>query len=101
MSGRYRDAGREAQAAAEAHLAACWEAHDAWEESDPDDEGLPESPAVDAFCGCSTCEVREVLAAAWPILLRDAATLAGQVSKPAAAVLQREADRLALPGGAG
>ena len=49
----------EAQRRAEEHLAACEEAlHDE----------LPESPATAPYCGCDTCMVREVLAAAWEAL---------------------------------
>lgn len=58
-----RDFGFEAQAAAEAHLCACHEALSA----DEDGEDI-ESPASAPFCGCETCEVREVLFAAWPFL---------------------------------
>ena len=54
------DVGVLAQRAAEDHLAACWEALDIMEES----------PASAPFCGCQTCEVREVLYAAWPIFER-------------------------------
>jgi hypothetical protein len=57
------DWGVKAQRAAEDHLLACYEAMHAA------DEGLEvEDPAVGAFCGCETCEVREVLFAAWPIM---------------------------------
>ena len=67
-----RDYFLEAQQAAEAHLAACYEAFYAEQE---DDGPLPESPASAPFCACETCEIRETLFAAWP-LLREAA-LAG------------------------
>jgi hypothetical protein len=59
-----RDYGFEAQAAAEAHLVACHEALHAEEEV----EEYVDSPASAPFCGCETCEVREVLFAAWPFL---------------------------------
>lgn len=49
-----------AQVAAEAHLAACW-AHLHEEGPQPEDMAAP-------FCGCPTCEVREVLHAAYPHL---------------------------------
>lgn len=69
MSEPERDYGAEAQAAAEKHLEACW----AWFHHEQDGEDLPEdlahltaSPSVGGFCGCDTCEVREVLHAAWP-----------------------------------
>lgn len=63
-----RDYGIEAQAAAEAHLEACFTA--LFEESE---DGTPQWPETAApFCGCETCTVREVLHAAWPILLEAA-----------------------------
>lgn len=58
------DWGVKAQRAAEEHLLACYEAMHALDEGAQD----VEDPAVGAFCGCETCEVREVLMAAWPIL---------------------------------
>jgi hypothetical protein len=61
------DYGVLAQRAAEAHLEACEEALHAIEyesEADVDD------PAIGPFCGCTTCVVREVLHAAWPVLQR-------------------------------
>lgn len=68
---RRRDPGIEAQEAAEAHLGACWEALDI--EGDPASQDV-EDPfeGIDLagpFDGCPTCEVREVLHAAAPILL--------------------------------
>lgn len=63
-----RDYGLEAQQAAEAHLAAIWEYELA-------DEGHPDVPIPDfaaPFCGCDTCIVREVLHAAWPIIMEAA-----------------------------
>lgn len=56
------DYGRQAQAAAEAHLAACWEA------LNEDGSAVDDDPAVAPFCGCATCEVREILSAALPFL---------------------------------
>lgn len=57
------DWGVVAQRAAEEHLLACYAAMHSL------DEGVEvEDPAVGPFCGCETCEVREVLHAAWPIL---------------------------------
>lgn len=51
-----------AQRAAEEHLEACW----AYENGDgPEPEDL-----IAPFCGCMTCEVREVLNAAYPHLHR-------------------------------
>jgi len=49
-----------AQQAAEQHLEACW----AFEHGEVDD--APDFSAP--FCGCETCQVREVLHAAWPHL---------------------------------
>lgn len=63
------DAGIEAQMAAEKHLAACWAAEDACDEGA--DIGDVDTPACAPFCGCSTCEVREVLYAAWPVFTDD------------------------------
>lgn len=48
-----------AQEAAEEHLMQCWESVD-------DDVVEPDTLAP--FCGCMTCEVREVLHAAYPHL---------------------------------
>jgi len=70
--GAARDYGHEAHELAEEHLDSCFEALDA--EGDLGEEA--EWPAILAapFCGCTTCVVREVLNAAWPILVeaRDA-----------------------------
>jgi hypothetical protein len=61
------DLERMAQRAAEQRM------HDAWAslEIDIDDEALPVELAG-AYCGCLTCDVREVLDAAWPYLYRMA-----------------------------
>jgi hypothetical protein len=62
-----KDVGQEMQRVAEAHLSACQEA--LWaEESGASDEEIPESPACGPFCGCDTCQVRETLFAAWPVV---------------------------------
>lgn len=63
------DWGLKAHQAAEQHLAACLEAMYAEDESDLDT--WPEDMAG-PFCGCETCVIREVLHAAWPILLQAA-----------------------------
>lgn len=56
-----------AQRTAEDHLAAVWaHFHD---EADTD----AEDPAIGAFCGCQTCEVREVLSVAVPVLVEGLA----------------------------
>lgn len=65
----------ELQARAEAHLDACIAAEDEWafhDQSDDDDVEWPHSPAVAPFCGCTTCVVREVLHAAWPLMIEHA-----------------------------
>lgn len=62
------DAGTRAQQVAEAHLAACWEAEELAE-----DDPSADTPACAPFDGCPTCEVREVLYAAWPVFTADAA----------------------------
>lgn len=64
-----RDYGAEAQQAAEGRLAACWEAM--WAEDAGEEAQWPED-LEGPFCGCSTCEVREALSAAWPLLLEAA-----------------------------
>lgn len=67
------DYGHQARQAAVAHLRACQDALYAQEDAEPDE--TIESPAVGLYCACDDCEVREVLAAAYPILeagiLRD------------------------------
>lgn len=60
------DAYVRAQAKAEAHLAKCFEAlydDESGDSSASGDEPV-ESPAVAPFCGCDTCQVREILFAA-------------------------------------
>lgn len=55
-----------AQQAAEAHIEACWAyLHD---EDSSDDPEAPEPDMMAPFCGCLTCEVREILHAAMPHL---------------------------------
>lgn len=53
------DHGKLAQKAAEEHLAAC-------ESALYDEAEMPVTAAL--YCGCMTCQVREVLFAAWPII---------------------------------
>jgi hypothetical protein len=61
------DPGWAAHQAAEKHLTAVWEAF--YAEEDAEDGAEPiESPAFGPFCGCETCTIREVLAAAWPVI---------------------------------
>lgn len=86
LAGRGRDAGWEAHHAAIAHLTACADALDAEEAGEVTEV---ESPAVGPYCGCLDCEVRETLAAAWPILLDDAAAIAEDAGYTEAAQLLR------------
>jgi len=60
------DYGIKAQRAGELRLDACRE----WLDQEESGEAHPDDvdPSCGAFCGCLTCEVREVLEAAWPIL---------------------------------
>lgn len=62
-----------AQRAAELHLNACLTAFYASEEELTDQHGddpvaAVESPASAPFDGCDTCQIREVLHAAWPVI---------------------------------
>lgn len=62
----------QAHQVAEAHLNEVWE----WYHADEDGESdLGPDPAFAPFCGCETCEVREILLAALPYItagvLRD------------------------------
>lgn len=63
-----RDYGLEAQEAAEAHLEELHMALDAENEGAIVDWPDMAGP----FCGCTICEVRETLFAAWPLLLEAA-----------------------------
>lgn len=71
-----RDFGYEAQRAAELHLERCSEALlENWLEDDFSGRyAIIDSPASAPFCGCGTCTIREILFAAWPILLEAAKT---------------------------
>lgn len=63
------DWGDRAQKAAEQHILACWAHHHAVEEHGHDAEALValgDDPAIGPFCGCTTCEVREILTVAMP-----------------------------------
>jgi hypothetical protein len=92
MTGPVPDAGVEAQRAAELHLDACWEAMDLEEESAGEDEAAAvEWPdTAGPFCGCRTCEVREVLYVAVPILLADAQRVLVDAGHPDAATILAE-----------
>lgn len=69
-----RDYGLEAHQAAEKHLEACdYALHVEIDGEAPD---FPETAGP--YCGCETCIVREVLFAAWPILLEAARAEVGQ-----------------------
>lgn len=59
-----------AHEAAAKHLEACWDAFHAEQEGDDD----VVSPASAPFDGCQTCETRETLHAAWPLLRLAALT---------------------------
>ena len=64
-----RDHGFEAQQAAECRLEACraaLEAHDSGDAEEMRRYPWPDNLTA-PFCGCTTCEVRETLFAAWPI----------------------------------
>lgn len=60
------DVGAEAQRAAEERLVAITEAEEALDENP---EAEVDYPACAPFCGCETCVVREVLDAAWPVII--------------------------------
>jgi hypothetical protein len=60
------DHGLAMQQAAERHINLVWAAF-YQAEDDEDGEDIV-SPAVGPFCGCTTCEVRETLAGAWPAI---------------------------------
>ncbi len=64
------DFGLQAQEAAEEHITNVWAYHHAVEEAEGDAEvqALGDSPSLGAFCGCTTCEVREILYASLPFL---------------------------------
>lgn len=64
----YIDPGPAIQVAAEKHLEQVWDAFYRAEEGEFADDAEDESPANAPFCGCSRCEVREVLAGAWPLI---------------------------------
>ena len=67
------DAFAAAHAAAEAHIVDVWTFHHEAEDAETaeDLEQLGEGPVTLApFCGCTTCEVREILHAAVPVLGR-------------------------------
>lgn len=66
MTDALTDDGARVHAACEAHLIACMEAEYAADETDHD--GDVESPAIAPYCGCTTCDVREVLHIAWPMI---------------------------------
>lgn len=92
------DAAADAQAAAVAHLEAC-------EAALVGETEAVGSPAVTAYCGCTTCEVVETLAAVWPVIVADCAALIEEAlpvhvnagASAAAKLLRAEAARVALP----
>lgn len=82
---RPMDWGALAQTKAEKHLAACeaglWCEQGECELEQPHDPANPicarQSPACAPYCGCQTCQIREILWVAWPYVER--AVAAGQV----------------------
>lgn len=60
-----RDWINDAQKAAEEHIEAVW---DAWNDEQDGDSDGSDSPAIGPYCGCVTCEVREILHAAVPLI---------------------------------
>lgn len=62
------DHGLAMQQAAERHIELVWQAYYAEENGEDQAEEALASPAVGPFCGCTTCEVREILAGAWPAI---------------------------------
>lgn len=58
---------RLAHEAADEHVAACQEA--LWHQEYGSAIAV-ESPAVGPYCGCTTCDIRETLAGAWPVIER-------------------------------
>lgn len=73
-----RDWGHLAHETARKHLEACAEAMDAEEEMRHDIQ----SPACAPYCGCTDCDMRETLFAAWPVI--EAAIRSGDFDSPAA-----------------
>lgn len=69
------DWGIEAQAAAELHIGAVWDYLHAMEDEDVDRDGEDpgDDPASAPFCGCTTCEVREILHAGAPFIIAGTA----------------------------
>jgi hypothetical protein len=109
MTAPTRDRGYDAHRAAVKHLDACDELADAWDAGDLDDDDAPDAERVEEiatagpYCGCRDCEVREVLAAAWPHAIAAAADLVARIEGPcdagrAAAVLRAEVGRCLLAG---
>jgi hypothetical protein len=60
----------EAHKAAEEHLAACWQWMEGEESEEGHEEPMVEPDQAGPFCGCQTCEIREILHAAEPHLRR-------------------------------
>lgn len=91
-------------AAAHAHVEACEAVNDEYEETG-DLEVLATSPAVDPYDGCTTCQVREAVSAARPVILAGAAELIAEHlpvmtdagASAAMKLLRAEAARVALP----
>lgn len=96
MSGPGRNRQADAHQAAVKHLDALAPYSEFSDDEEPDPEARPETAGP--WCGCSTCEVREAIAAAWPHALAAAADLVAGQFAGAAAVLYAEADRATLAG---
>ena len=69
----------QAQRAAEEHLAAVWADFNGDEE---EGQEVGDSPAIGAFDGCATCEVREVLYASMPFIEAGLAREGGSRPRP-------------------
>lgn len=67
------------QEAAEDHITAVWDYYNEADATLTDEEleALGPDPTVGPWCGCTTCEVREILTVAIPIVA--AAIVAGEV----------------------
>lgn len=77
------DVGRLAQEAAEARLAAIGDAEALLD----DGVEVEDYPACGPWCGCETCVVREVLDAAWPVIVGHFAGFLEERGQPFAAQL--------------
>lgn len=79
------DWGAQMHAAAQAHLDAVAQAEEALDDAvnneSPDIAAIADaSPAYGPYCGCTTCVVRETLAAAWPTIVTLVAARGGDTT---------------------